>query len=887
MKIMTKIMLMVGGVIICLCLALGYAGNYIFSEYSSKTQHEQLIQASKAMKKEMDYLIDAQHSLSAIIQENEEIAQAVAFNDLAALNLAIKDIAALDGVEFVTVVDANKRVLARSHSSKTGDILPSDLQSVSIPLQEKKGVVGMGVLGSIPLALSSAVPLEYNGEVVGVILAGKNITSGKFVNDFKDIYNVEATVFLDDMRMTTTILRDGKPAVGTPLNNPSIYGDVIGQSKTVVSENVILGKEYDTIYWPWQDHAGKNAGIFFVGVSREVAAATQRTILYSYIGAGGLLAAVFLLLAFMLVRTIIVRPIQMTTNYAKEVAGGNFASTIHSNSKDEMGTLIESLGSMVRQLKERLGFSQGIMQSIVSPFVVVDPSNHIIFLNNEFLTYWGLSGSPQSYYGKTPGELLHNDPKAITPFDTVLYEGKYLHNHPAIQINAAGEKKYIRVDAVRLYDLDKKSIGACMLLTDTTGEFTSQNNITNLTRRIRVSSSTANDIYKQQTESFNALKTQLDKTSAAASTEARAAQEAVAIVSAMSTTLEDLARKALETSENTKNTRTEAENGREIVNKTVEHITQVADHAEGMTKSMEALGERATNISNIVELIKDVADQTNLLALNAAIEAARAGDAGRGFAVVADEVRKLAEKTMDATNEVNSTVSALQTEVEKSIALTEQTAELSQSSTEFARQSGESLHRIVGIAEQAVIEVASIADHVTEQSQKGASVASSMSEISVMAEETVGNMGESQEFVGNLAVLSDELEKLITTMSSNRRNDDRFIAEIPYTLSLAAQGSSPIVCTLIDINLQGMRLAIQENSSSIKQNQSVIIVADKLPLSKLLNNRKAILLWKNSNECGLQFTPYLNTDNNTLCANMFSSEDGWSKVIELKATTIK
>lgn len=78
------------------------------------------------------------------------------------------------------------------------------------------------------------------------------------------------------------------------------------------------------------------------------------------------------------------------------------------------------------------------------------------------------------------------------------------------------------------------------------------------------------------------------------------------------------------------------------------------------TETMNMLGDAATEIGKVTDVIKRIAEQTNLLALNATIEAASAGDAGKGFAVVANEIKDLANQSSQAADDIADKIEGVQ-----------------------------------------------------------------------------------------------------------------------------------------------------------------------------------------------------------------------------------
>lgn len=215
----------------------------------------------------------------------------------------------------------------------------------------------------------------------------------------------------------------------------------------------------------------------------------------------------------------------------------------------------------------------------------------------------------------------------------------------------------------------------------------------------------------------------------------RAAQVSTA-AQEMSSTIMEVARNVSSASDAAKAASAVATRGGEIVAKTIESMNGISNTAKESSEIISTLGASSKDIGNIINVIDDIADQTNLLALNAAIEAARAGDQGRGFAVVADEVRKLAEKTMRATKEIGTMISAMQDGMDRAMTSMENEVNAVAEGVKLARDAGGALNEIVSKVDVVTAMVQQIATATEEQSATTEQITGDIESVAVVINET-------------------------------------------------------------------------------------------------------------------------------------------------------
>ena len=494
----------------------------------------------------------------------------------------------------------------------------------------------------------------------------------------------------------------------------------------------------------------------------------------------GLVLAVYIILSF-------VRVLNSLTAYAGAVARGEFTHQVNSREKGEIGAMITSMQEIPAiferlleemrelasnilsgKLRNRLDVSafpgsfSELTQSVNTvsdaftalvddmgvPIMCCDKERKIAFLNKQAQAAVG-----GDLVGRQCAEELKADCCSNNCFGSRTMSQKTMVSGETT-IHPNGQTVQVNIIAIPLYNQKKEVVGFTEVLTDLSEVKSKQATM------LRVGSE-ALAISNRIAAASEELAAQIEEASRGAELQRDRVSSTASAMTEMNSTVMEVAKSAGEASEQSENTRMKAQHGAELVDQVVKAISSVDTVGQSLHVNMQELGKQAENIGTVMNVISDIADQTNLLALNAAIEAARAGEAGRGFAVVADEVRKLAEKTMQATHEVGSSIGAIQQSAHVNISEVGKAVASVAEADKLAISSGEALKEIVSMASSNSSVVASIATAAEEQSATSEEISLSTEEINRIVSETTEGMVQSSAAVQELSLMAQELRRVM------------------------------------------------------------------------------------------------------------------------------
>jgi methyl-accepting chemotaxis protein len=179
------------------------------------------------------------------------------------------------------------------------------------------------------------------------------------------------------------------------------------------------------------------------------------------------------------------------------------------------------------------------------------------------------------------------------------------------------------------------------------------------------------------------------------------------------------------------------------------HAVESGQNAVGqLVPIVEAIAQNSRKITQITQVIAQIANRTHILSLNAAIEAARAGEHGKGFVVVAQEVGKLAESSAQNAKQIADIVEQASTDSQRGKVATETVSEA----------------------------MASIATGTKDTTEMVRSIAVAMDEQQATLSQISGNISELRNIAMANSASSEEITATMIQLSK-LSNDTRLLAE--------------------------------------------------------------------------------------------------------------
>lgn len=372
-----KLLLFIFAITILLASSILAINAIRFTTYESGNSKSNVMRANEILNEKITELKKESMDVGTQLSLNPVVTKAIEEKNSDKILNDLKDILKGSSVEFVTVTDEKGNVLARTHEpDKKGDNVLNQV-NVKNALQGKvNSQVEAGT--QVKLAARAGIPVKNEkGDIVGVISIGYRLDSNNVVDYIKDKFDCDATIFLGDVRVTTTIIKDESRVVGTKLDEN--ISKVVFDNNVYFGETDILGSRYDTAYSPIVGENNKVIGVIFTGKSKADSQAILRSFIISTIISSLIVLFIAGIIVYIYIDNRISKPLVRAVGHFKLLSEGNFTKKVSEKSlrrMDEIGDMSKGIERMRQALsiliKKIMDDSQEMSASSKELFATVE-----------------------------------------------------------------------------------------------------------------------------------------------------------------------------------------------------------------------------------------------------------------------------------------------------------------------------------------------------------------------------------------------------------------------------------------------------------------------------------------------------------------------------------